>query len=91
MNIFCSIPASLREYTSNKKIIKLKAETIKSMIFKINENHPGFKDQVMDETDTLRRFLNIYINDEDIRFIHAENTKLRDGDKVQIITAVAGG
>ena len=61
------------------------------MIFKINENHPGFKDQVMDETDTLRRFLNIYINDEDIRFIDGENTQLRDGDKVHIITAVAGG
>ena len=91
MNIVCSIPASLRDYTSNKKTFKIKADTIKRMIFKINENHPGFKDQVMDETDTLRRFLNIYINDEDIRFIDGENTQLRDGDKVHIITAVAGG
>ncbi|HDL64498.1 MAG TPA: MoaD/ThiS family protein, partial [Proteobacteria bacterium] len=57
----------------------------------LEENFPGIKERICDETGQVRRFVNIYVNDEDIRFLQRENTPLQDRDRVSIIPAIAGG
>ena len=91
MEIKCSIPSSLQKYTDNKKQINITALNIRDMIKEINIVYPGFEKQILDDENSIKRFLNIYINDEDIRFLDYENSLLEDGDEVMILTAVAGG
>jgi sulfur-carrier protein len=57
----------------------------------LNSAHPGIKDRLCDETGELRRFVNIYVNEEDIRFLKGKETSLKDGDEVSIVPAIAGG
>jgi molybdopterin synthase sulfur carrier subunit len=61
------------------------------MIEALNSTHPGIKDRLCDETGELRRFVNIYVNEEDIRFLKGKDTSLKDGDEVSIVPAIAGG
>lgn len=61
------------------------------MIETLNGAHPGIKDRLCDETGELRRFVNIYVNEEDIRFLKGKETSLKDGDEVSIVPAIAGG
>ena len=91
MEIKCSIPSSLQKYTDNNKKINITALNIRDMIKEINIVYPGFEKQILDDENSIKRFLNIYINDEDIRFLDYENSLLKDGDEVMILTAVAGG
>jgi molybdopterin synthase sulfur carrier subunit len=57
----------------------------------LNAAHPGIKDRLCDDTGELRRFVNIYVNEEDIRFLKGKETSLKDGDEVSIVPAIAGG
>jgi molybdopterin synthase sulfur carrier subunit len=57
----------------------------------LNASHPGIKDRLCDDTGELRRFVNIYVNEEDIRFLKGKETSLKDGDEVSIVPAIAGG
>ena len=91
MEINCSIPSSLQKYTDNNKEINITALNIKDMIKEINNIYPGFEKQILNDDKSIKRFLNIYINDEDVRFLDYENSLLKNGDKVTILTAVAGG
>jgi molybdopterin synthase sulfur carrier subunit len=61
------------------------------MIDTLNASHPGIKDRLCDDTGELRRFVNIYVNEEDIRFLKGKETSLKDGDEVSIVPAIAGG
>jgi molybdopterin synthase sulfur carrier subunit len=61
------------------------------MIDTLNTAHPGIKDRLCDDTGELRRFVNIYVNEEDIRFLKGKETSLKDGDEVSIVPAIAGG
>jgi molybdopterin synthase sulfur carrier subunit len=61
------------------------------MIDTLNAAHPGIKDRLCDDTGELRRFVNIYVNEEDIRFLKGKETSLKDGDEVSIVPAIAGG
>ena len=61
------------------------------MIDTLNSAHPGIKDRLCDDTGELRRFVNIYVNEEDIRFLKGKETSLKDGDEVSIVPAIAGG
>ena len=61
------------------------------MIETLNTAHPGIKDRLCDDTGELRRFVNIYVNEEDIRFLKGKETSLKDGDEVSIVPAIAGG
>jgi molybdopterin synthase sulfur carrier subunit len=61
------------------------------MIDTLNASHPGIKDRICDVTGELRRFVNIYVNEEDIRFLKGKETSLKDGDEVSIVPAIAGG
>ena len=91
MEISCSIPSGLQKYTDNNKEINITALNIKDMIKEINNIYPGFEKQILNDDKSIKRFLNIYINDEDVRFLDYENSLLKNGDKVTILTAVAGG
>lgn len=85
------IPTPLRPLTKGQGEVETKAESVVEMIETLNNAHPGIKDRLCDETGELRRFVNIYVNEEDIRFLKGKDTALKDGDEVSIIPAIAGG
>jgi len=85
------IPTPLQRLTGGESEIQAAGETVKEMIGDLNAKYPGFKERLYDEEGRLRRFINIYVNEEDIRFLDGENTKLGEGDDVSVIPAIAGG
>ncbi len=85
------IPTPLRPLTRGQGEIEAKASSIAEMIDNLNATHPGLKDRLCDEKGELRRFVNIYVNEEDIRFLKGKDTSLKDGDEVSIVPAIAGG
>ncbi len=85
------IPTPLRTLTKGQGEVETTASTVEEMIERLNSVHPGIKDRLCDDTGELRRFVNIYINDEDIRFLKGKETSLNDGDEVSIVPAIAGG
>ena len=91
MAIKIRIPTPLQKLTDNKDIVECKAQNVKELVDSLEKEFPGMKDRLCDEKGKIRRFLNIYVNDEDIRFLQMEKTPLKDGDEVSIIPAIAGG
>ncbi len=85
------IPTPLRPLTKGQGEVETKAGSVVEMIETLNGAHPGIKDRLCDETGELRRFVNIYVNEEDIRFLKGKETSLKDGDEVSIVPAIAGG
>ncbi|HSE59989.1 MAG TPA: MoaD/ThiS family protein [Nitrospiraceae bacterium] len=85
------IPTPLRPLTKGQGEVEAQAATISEMIETLNSSHPGIKDRLCDATGELRRFVNIYVNEEDIRFLDGKSTKLKEGDEVSIVPAIAGG
>lgn len=85
------IPTPLRPLTKGQGEVETKADNVVEMIEVLNSTHPGIKDRLCDETGELRRFVNIYVNEEDIRFLKGKDTSLKDGDEVSIVPAIAGG
>jgi len=85
-----SIPTILRSYTDGAKTVSSSGGTLKELIDDLNTNHPGIADRLVDDAG-LRRFVNVYLNDEDVRFLGGLDTEVTDGDNVTILPAVAGG
>ena len=85
------IPTPLRNLTANAADVSVEAKDIASMLKSLETAHPGIKDRLCDDTGELRRFVNIYVNEEDIRFLKGKETSLQDGDEVSIVPAIAGG
>ena len=85
------IPTPLRPLTKGQGEVETKATSVLEMIEALNTAHPGIKDRLCDDTGELRRFVNIYVNEEDIRFLKGKETTLKDGDEVSIVPAIAGG
>jgi molybdopterin synthase sulfur carrier subunit len=85
------IPTPLRKLTNNEELVEINGATIGEAIAELQTRYPGIKDRLLDETGAVRRFVNVYVNEEDIRFLQNQDTKLRDGDEVSIIPAIAGG
>ncbi|MGN0063402.1 MAG: MoaD/ThiS family protein [Nocardioides sp.] len=90
MAIEVRIPTILRTYTGGAKAVDGEGSTLAGLIENLETNHPGIKDRLLDGAD-LRRFVNIYINDEDVRFMGGLEAPLADGDQVVVLPAVAGG
>ena len=90
MAIEIRIPTILRTYTDGAKSVEGTGGTLSALIDDLEGNHPGIKDRLIDDGD-LRRFVNVYINDEDVRFIGGLDAELSDGDQVVVLPAVAGG
>lgn len=85
------IPTPLRNLSANRDEIDIAASSIGDMIDKLEAECPGMKDRLCDESGEVRRFINIYVNNEDIRFLDGKETKLSESDNVSIIPAIAGG
>ncbi len=85
------IPTPLRPLTKGHGEVEATAANISEMIETLNSAHPGLKDRLCDDKGELRRFVNIYVNEEDIRFLNGKDTSLKDGDEVSIVPAIAGG
>ena len=90
MAIEVRIPTILRTYTGGEKAVIGAGSSLSALIDDLEANHPGIKERLIDDGD-LRRFVNVYVNDEDVRFLGALDAKLNDGDSVTILPAVAGG
>ena len=90
MAIEVRIPTILRTYTDGEKSVTAQGDTLGAVIDDLEANHPGLKDRLIEDGD-LRRFVNVYVNDEDVRFTGSLETSLSDGDQVVILPAVAGG
>lgn len=85
------IPTPLQKLTGGQGEITGEGETIKDVFTGLESRYPGFKERLYDDSGALRRFINIYVNEEDIRFLTGETTQLKDGDDISVIPAIAGG
>lgn len=90
MSITVRIPTPMRTLTGGKDEVVAEAGTVSELIESLEQRHPGFKDRLLDDKG-VRRFVNIYANEEDIRFLDNLDTQLSDGDSVSIVPAIAGG
>ncbi|MEW9547613.1 MoaD/ThiS family protein [Nonomuraea sp. NPDC050783] len=91
MAIEVRIPTILRNYTDGAKAVNAEGATLDELITNLESNHPGIKNRLVDENGGLRRFVNVYLNDEDVRFLGGLGTEVSDGDTVTVLPAVAGG
>ena len=91
MSVKVRIPTPLQKLTSQQSEITCEASSVDQMLLEIEKKHPGIKERLCDEQGKLRRFVNIYVNEEDIRFLQGQDTPLKSGDDVSIIPAIAGG
>ena len=91
MSIKVLIPTPLQKLTNDKATVECQADTISGLLESLDQNCPGIKARLCDDQGELRRFVNFYVNNEDIRFLEGKSTALQDGDEVSIIPAIAGG
>jgi molybdopterin synthase sulfur carrier subunit len=85
------IPTPLRKLTNNEELVEVNAPTIGEAITELQSRYPGIGERLVDEKGDVRRFVNVYVNEEDIRFLKNRETPLKDGDEISIIPAIAGG
>jgi MoaD family protein len=90
MPVEVRIPTILRTYTDDQKSVQASGSSLSDLIDDLEANHPGLKDRLIEGGD-LRRFVNVYVNDEDVRFLGGLEAPLTDGDQVVVLPAVAGG
>ncbi len=91
MPVKVRIPTPLMKLTNNQSELSAEGETIADMLNNLESQYAGIKERICEENGTPRRFINIYLNEEDIRFLDGEKTVIKDGDEVSIIPAIAGG
>ena len=91
MSVKVRIPTPLRKLTNNEEIVEVDAKTIRDAILELQSRYPGIKERLLDDDGSVRRFVNVYVNEEDIRFLQNQETPIKDGDEVSIIPAIAGG
>jgi sulfur-carrier protein len=91
MSVMVKVPTQLRTLTEGASEVSGKGDDIGALIKDLDTRHPGFGERLLDDSGQLRRFVNIYVNDEDVRFLDGLGTTLPSGAQVSIIPAVAGG
>ena len=91
MSVQVKIPTVLRKHTGDQAVVEAQGQTLAQLIDDLDNSHPGFKDAVIAEGGALHRFINVYLNDEDVRFLDSLDTAVSEGDVVSILPAVAGG
>ena len=85
------IPTPLRKLTGGADRVEAVGETVGAVIENLESQHPGMKSKLVDDKERLRRFINVYANSDDVRFLDGLGTALKDGDELSIIPAIAGG
>jgi molybdopterin converting factor small subunit len=91
MAIDVSIPTILRQYTDGAKSVEASGATLAEVVDDLEARHSGIKARLVEDDGSLRRFVNVYLNDEDVRFLDGINSPVSEGDNVTILPAVAGG
>ena len=91
MAVTVRIPQPLRGLTGNQSVVTAEGASLIACIESLDSAYPGVRERVMDETGQLRRFVNVYINGDDVRFMDGLASALKDGDEISIVPAVAGG
>ena len=91
MSVKVRVPTPLMKLTNNQAEVSAEGGTIADILNNLESQFAGIKERICEENGTPRRFINIYLNEEDIRFLDGEKTKIKDGDEISIIPAIAGG
>ena len=91
MSVRVRIPTALRRFTAGAEEIGLGGNTIAAVFEDLERKYPGIKERLCDEQGRVRRFVNVYVNGDDIRFLDSLETPVKDGDEVSIVPAIAGG
>lgn len=91
MPVNVRIPTPLRKLTNEQELVQVAPGTVQAAIRELQSRFPGIQERLVDEAGQVRRFVNVYVNEEDIRFLQNGDTVLKDGDEVSIIPAIAGG
>jgi sulfur-carrier protein len=91
MSVKVLVPTPLQKFTSNQAVLECSGSSVSELLDSLDQACPGIKERLCDESGQPRRFLNLYVNSEDIRFLDGTSTPLKDGDEVSIVPAVAGG
>ena len=91
MAVKVRIPTTLRTLTGGKSEVEVDGATLGEVVGALEASHPGFKDRLLDDEGKLRRFVNVFVADDDVRFLEGMDTKVPDGETVSIVPAVAGG
>src|SRR5882672_9442232 len=91
MPVLVRIPTPLRSLTKGNAQVEARGSTVIDVIADLERQYPGLHDRLVDEGGEIRRFVNVYVNQEDVRFLDGDKTTLKDGDEVAIIPALAGG
>ena len=85
------IPTPLRKLTNEQEVVQASGADIETIINDLEKSFPGLKDRICDEAGNVRRFVNIFVNDEDIRFLEDKATPVKETDEISIVPAIAGG
>jgi sulfur-carrier protein len=91
MPVLVRIPTPLRSLTKGVAQVEATGHTVIDVIADLERQYPGLKERVVDEGGEIRRFVNVYVNSEDVRFLDGDKTALKDGDEMAIVPALAGG
>jgi sulfur-carrier protein len=91
MPVLVRIPTPLRSLTKGQAQVEARSGTVLEVITDLERQYPGLQDRVVDEGGEIRRFVNVYVNQEDVRFLDGDKTALKDGDEMAIVPAMAGG
>jgi len=91
MPVTVRIPTPLQRLTNGQGEVQCEGRTVTELLADLDRRFPGVKERICDESGKLRRFVNVFVNEEDIRFAQGDQTTIKDGDEVSIIPAIAGG
>ena len=91
MAVNVNIPTPLRKLTNNESEVSVEAGSVGDLIDVLEANYSGIAEKLLDEKGEIRRYVNVFVNDEDIRFLDGKGTALKDGDNISIVAAIAGG
>jgi molybdopterin synthase sulfur carrier subunit len=91
MPIQVRIPTPLRKFTGGAESVTANGATIAAIVQDLESRHPGLKERLCDDSGKVRRFVNLYVNGDDIRFMNSLDTPVKDGDEISIVPAIAGG
>ncbi len=91
MSVTVRIPTPLRKLTGDQELVQAEGATIGAILQSLEQSFPGLQERICDESGQVRRFVNIFLNDEDIRFLQQQETPVNDHDEISIVPAIAGG